>query len=392
MAANAYENNVFRAITYASEMLLIAYAIIISFIKYKVPLFNVNILIVSIILFFNYILSSNNPVYSDLIKFFGYLACFKLGSSFAKNNNGVRVNNNLLLFLILIPVIFVAVLDKTEKRTLFFVNSNVFVYLGLAMSLFYYFVDRNENKRYLKSWIILIAYILVGTSLGVMVAILISLILLYFRKTYVPWILICGAVITLIILNADLPIFIRIRDVVAVWGSMDSSDWYNIEDVNLYDLGERVSRTGERDDTTSSIWRFAHWIKLLKEYVNNLWNIPFGLGAGYSVMKTGLRPHNDFLLILMEYGLVIFCYFIFFLKKIWIVIGDKKILCFIIAMYCYHLTENLIDAFPPNSLLYFVLGFFLCKKRRSSANKLNYEDCISKQILLSKGRRLYLYD
>lgn len=369
MAANAKDIIAFRIITYVSEMMLILYALFFSFFKYRIVIINIPICIVSILLCLNYILSPNMPNYTDLIKFFGYFVCFWFGNSLARHYNGFHLNKKLLWAVILTPALLVGFFDKTNLKDLFFANSNVFVYLGLSMALFYYFLYRETKWGLLTSWLILFIYVAVGTSLGIIVAVLLSLLLLFFRKSFIIWLFLGGVILSLSVLYIDIPIFIRIRDVFAVWGAMDASDWTDIENLDLYELGNRVSRTGERSDTTSSIWRLAHWIVLISDYIKSLWNIPFGFGSGYSLIRTGLRPHNDFLLILVEYGLVVFCYFITFIKRIWKGIDDKKIMCFIVAMYCYHLTENLIDSFVPNSLLYFAIGYLLLKSKRPNSGQ-----------------------
>ena len=162
----------------------------------------------------------------------------------------------------------------------------------------------------------------------------------------------------------DIPIFIRLRDVFNVWNSLSIYDWTHIDELNFYQLGNSVDRVGERTDTTSSLWRFAQWITILKEYVGEVWSIPFGLGVGKSVKMTGYMPHNDFILILAEYGLVVFVFFIYFVNKMCNVIrSEEKIIYFILAMFLYHLTENLIGNFPSNAILYFSLGWCYYKFR-----------------------------
>lgn len=361
MAANAQDNIVFRSLTYFSEILLILYTYYYSIIKHHHPLINNSIIIVGVILLFNYLLSPNDPNFSDLLKIFGYLCCFKYGSSLALKKSDLYVNKYLLFLLIIIPAVIVGLFDKTEKKMLFFAISNVFVYLGVAMALLFTLLYGGKKKMLYVAWGILLLYLVVGTSLGVIVAICLSVFILNFKRKYLPSLMLGGIILVLAIIYIDIPVFVRIRDVFALWNTLDKDDLANVSDLNLYELSQRADRQGERTDTTSAIWRFAQWLGLLTEYVKSIWNIPFGLGAGFSVKKTGVPPHNDYILLLIEYGIFVLAYFLSFVKKVYKKLKGYPAIYFILSMFIYHLTENLIFMFPANAILYFSIGYLLCK-------------------------------
>ena len=246
------------------------------------------------------------------------------------------------------------------------------------MALFYALIHYKERHFMQIAWLIVAAYVLICTSLGVVVAIMLADMILNFKMTHLPYLLLAGVAFILAVIFIDIPLFVRIKDVINVWLSMSASDWNNLQDINYYELNNRVNITGERGDVGSSIWRLAHWSNILTEYVKHVWTIPFGMGAGFSISHTGLMPHNDFLLILSEYGLIVFCLFVKFITRIYKRMKvERMLIYFILAMFIYHLTENLLLNFPPNALFYFVLGWCMIKfKERPKV--LNYESTIDK--------------
>lgn len=361
MGANARDNAIFRVLTYFSEVLLILYTYYYSIIKYHHSFINNSIIIVGVILILNYLLSPNDPNYSDLLKIFGYLCCFKYGYCLAIMKGNLCANKYLLSLLILIPALIVGLFDKTEKKMTFFAISNVFVYLGVAMALLFSMLYGPKKKMLYAAWGILLLYLLIGTSLGVIVAVCMAVFILNFKRKYLFSLLFGGGCLVLAIAYIDIPVFVRIRDVFALWNTLDKNDLANVSDLNLYELSQRADRQGDRTDTTSAIWRFAQWVGILSDYIESVWKIPFGLGAGFAVKKTGVPPHNDYILVLTEYGVFVFAYFLLFIKRVYKKLKGHFAIYFILSMYIYHFTENLIFMFPANAILYFSLGYLLCQ-------------------------------
>ena len=363
MAANAHDSSAFRLLTYFSEILLILYSCYYGIFKNHHPLLNNSIIIIGVILLFNYLLSPNVPNYTDLLKIFGYFCCFNYGNSLVSKNSYISANKYLIIILILIPAVFVGVFDDTDKKMTFFANSNVFVYLGVAMALLFAILYGNKQELRYIAWGILALYLLVGTSLGIIVAVCISVFLLNFKLNHLIPLVLGVTFLVLAIVYIDIPVFVRIRDVFAVWNTLDNNDLTNISDLNFYELSQRADIQGERTDTTSAIWRLAHWSDILTEYIKSVWNIPFGLGAGFAIKKTGLPPHNDYILLLTEYGVFVFAYFLLFVQNVYKNLKEHPAIYFILSMYIYHLTENLIFMFPANAILYFILGYLLRQKK-----------------------------
>ena len=362
MGACYSENTALRWASYASELLLIGYALYNSHNIGKSGINSQAVIFASILILLNNLVSPNNPQYANLIKLAGYFCCFYYGTTLARRYDGLCVSGALLFFLILVPVLVVATFDHTVLKNTFFTTSNIFVYTGLSMALFYALVNYKNRHFMLIAWAIVAFYVLICTSLGVVVAILLAYMILNLKASHLPYLFGAGIVVVLAVYFINIPLFIRIRDVISLWTTMSADDWKNLQDVNYYELNQRVEIAGSRGDVGSSIWRLAQWSGIFFEYVRRVWTIPFGMGSGFSVAYTGLLPHNDFLMILSEYGLILFFMFIKFIMSIYKKMKNERYLIyFVLAMYIYHLTENLMLTFPPNALFYFVLGWCAIK-------------------------------
>lgn len=363
MLSNWYDNTAFRMFAYCSEVVLIGYTLKATLFKAKDMLFNRYVIISGIILSANFLLSPYEPRYPLLLKYFGYVCCFGYGVSLSRMGIRPVVNKKWLYLIVAIPLLMVAILDHTDTKSAFFANSNVFVFLGLAVSLLYEFFYGDSRLIRRMAPLILLAYMLVGTSIGVIVAVFFAFFIINFRWRNLL-ILVVGGVILLLAVNyIDIPVFVRIKDTLAVYQSMTFYDWTHLNDLNLYNLQQSVGATGSREDNTSSIWRLIQWSTILTEYFSSIFHIPFGLGADYAISNTGLPPHNDYVLILSEYGIIVWCFVVRFFLKVYKAIKGQYILYFILPMILYFFTENLIDSFPQNVILYFVLGYLLSRKQ-----------------------------
>lgn len=361
MGAVRYGSAGLRWGSYISEILLIIFAFMKS-VQNKGFLLSRSVILCLVVLVANYIISPFNHNNMDLLKYFGYLCVFNYGYSLSQKYDFVKVNSIILYLFILLPVIVVGMFDDTIEKNAFFTTPNTFVFFGLSVGLFYAFIKNRSGKSFWIAWIITTLYILTCSSLGVVVAIGLSYFVLNFKKEYIPKLMIGAVILLAAIFLVDLPVFIRFRDVISLWKTMSADDWKNLQDANFYELNHRVDVAGDRTDVGSSIWRLMQWTGLLSDYLSSVWPIPFGFGTGYSVHKTGLLPHNDYVMILTEYGLVVFMCFIRFVRKVFLRLKDERFLIyFILSMIIYYLTENLIVNFPQNAILYFVIGWCMCK-------------------------------
>lgn len=143
---------------------------------------------------------------------------------------------------------------------------------------------------------------------------------------------------------------------------LDSIDYISLEflkeRINTYTI-DGINRAGGHG---SFVWRIIYWSKLIATFFSeSLTKIVFGVGVDhltkgympYSFMDKD--PHNDFVKVLLEYGVLGFILFLTFLKKIYNVMG--KNLNIIILMSVPMFFGNAIVNFPFNITLVLILMY-----------------------------------
>ncbi|MBV8808247.1 MAG: hypothetical protein JO033_06190 [Acidobacteriaceae bacterium] len=121
-----------------------------------------------------------------------------------------------------------------------------------------------------------------------------------------------------------------------------------------YYAQERVLGPG----SASGIWRIAHWLKTVTTYFDGtpLEQI-IGFGLGSSPTMLGKLPHNEYLRMLFEQGLIGFAIFIFVWRRILMTAPPHvRFVGLIVAIYSF--SENNLDNFP------FMALFTLCLSAR----------------------------
>lgn len=376
MFSAANENYTLKIISLSLNVILIGFSILeIGVGNFVSTLFKPIVLICLLIICLNFIFSPYDPRYSLLIKYFGYFTIFTLGKKFAVTEKKLSCNTFLLYLLALLPLLIIGFFDKSIMKTTYFSNNNVFVYMGLCVSIFFILLKGTDLKSLFYSLCILSSYILVGTSLGILVAIFGAFFLLNIRKENFFMVSFFAICFILIILYSNMSVFVRIRDTISIYKALDWYDWTHLSELNFYELQQSVVTMGVREDNTSSLWRLLHWIELLKDYFTHPFHILFGLGADYSISKTSQAAHNDYIFLLTEYGLIIFYFIINGIVKIFKRLQSHKNFYLILAVIFYHFTENLIDTFPPNCLFYFTLGYTYFSQTKK---KIIYENTFNK--------------
>ena len=363
---NLLDSNVIRYAVYFLEVICIVY-IFYHIDKAIIPRFyNKFFLITSILLVLNFAFSSYEPVYVSLIKYFGYYCCFWFGVSVCETEGDIRLSKVQCLMLVFMPLFIVALWDDSPMLNMFFTNSNIFTFYGECSALLILVAYRNRKTAIAFSALVLLFYLLVGTSLGVVLALFLSILLINRKNRKLLVVTAVGFTLAVVVvLNYDLPLFVRIRNVVTVIGGLDYQDFLKIDDVNLYEINQSVDSGDGRADNNSAIWRLQHWMHLLKAYLSNIYYaFLFGLGEGYSMNKLGNTPHNDVLRIFCEYGIIVFGIWFGALKKIYKSIKGDIVAYLILSLFLYHFSENLLETFPPNAILYFCTGFMVCKVRK----------------------------
>ena len=363
MNNSLFDNSALRFITYTFEIVFIIYIYNKS---NPVIRFCPSFWILSVFLLLSFISSYKTANYVNLLKYIGYVAVFFYGKK-CSSSDRLLINRYTLFSLVAIPLLLVLLFDHTPKRVLFFPNSNNFTYWGICVSLFYYVVSIKDNKRFIRSLLILGSYLTVGTSLGILVA-LICAVMIINRKNLrlILFAILLFIVMILLIFNTDIPLFLRLKNQILVITSLSLYDWIHLGDLNMYEVQMNLNLSElSRDDNTSALWRFQHWAVIITEFLHH-WYYSFiiGLGDGYSNDVLSGPPHNDFLRVFAEYGLVVFFIIIKWMKKLFKFVSHDRSFYIVLTIFIYHLTENLVETFPASCFFYFSLGYLYYYKSR----------------------------
>jgi hypothetical protein len=129
---------------------------------------------------------------------------------------------------------------------------------------------------------------------------------------------------------------------------------------------ELVVMTDSTD--VSAFFRIIHWTNIWELYsTQGLGVILFSYGAGQTglVASVPMPPHNDYLRVLAEYGLLSFLVFVFCVVSIMasIKLQASKMIFTVLLIYFF---ENLIDNFTSMALFFSHAGRFTSRRSSSS--------------------------
>lgn len=321
-----------------------------------------------------------SPSYSLFLKYIGYILCFYFGVYIIENGIPLKVNAGLLCFTLFLPLFLVGIIDKTPHKIMFFVLSNMYSYTGLAFSFLVYTVCGTNSKSFYWGLALLFAYILSCSSLGIVVAFVLALLFINRRNVRLMVAsLIILTIIVLAVFYSNIEIFKRIRDVINIFLSLSAYDWMHLRDLDLYRVGQRVVQESGRDDNTSAIWRLIHWSALVEDFLKN-WYYSFvlGLGDNYAHKVLGNYPHCEYLRFLCEYGFIVFAIMMKWINNLRKVVKKDKSVYFIVTFLFYCITENLIDTFVANAVMFFCIGVNYTRcKLNSPFNKISKNESSS---------------
>lgn len=319
------------------------------------------VVILFVLLTLNIISSPYDPLYPRLIKYAGYLGSFVFGFMAFERGLKFECSKFLLFLLVFVPLILIAVFDNTPHKTLFFTLSNTYSFFGLCCGLFIYTIYNANANIFKWSMLLVFAYIVSSSTLGIVSSLILAVFLINRRNIKLMMLsFVCTILGGICIMYIDIPIFLRIRDVVNLAGTLSWYDWAHLKDANFYNISLQVDALSDRDDNTSFLWRIAHWQFILDAFFENWWySIPFGLGDGFANKECGNYCHNEYLKFLTENGVLVFSILISWVLKVHKLLQGSQVYYFILAILCYHLTENLIDTFVACVLFYFCLGYWV---------------------------------
>lgn len=247
---------------------------------------------------------------------------------------------------------------------------------GIAFSIF---TNRNNAALYtvallalynvlsgrpVKNVLFILALCAAFGTLGVLVAAVAALTVTVGGRGSVKILALAGiAIIGAYLLMPQAPGLSRITPVVqSVMLIYDGS--INLRTVNF---GQLVEMLGTTD--LSFLFRLKHWLNLWDLYTNASgyeWLFGLGIGSSAALSSIGMVPHNDYLRMLFECGLIGLAGFV---GMIAIGVGQsgrrwEAVPLFIIAFYFF--SENLVNNYLAMAILYFCAGSLATRVREAN--------------------------
>jgi len=308
-----------------------------------------------------------NTVFHYLFKHIGvcilYIFIFSMGLAPIYSTPYRTVFILVLLFMGFVSFIVpnVSETDDVMRMSGFFVNANMF---SLSMMTLLFLINEEKDSRAKKISIhaILILFLLLSGTSGAILAYLGAMLFKYFvllkssHRYRNKWILVSIGIALVLLgcmlttnLFMDVPIAKRIvTQLSLVWHELPlAASGYEL------DYGKLSSMYGTSD--CSGIWRISHWRTCVDVIADaNIVQLICGYGIGASSLLLYKVPHNDFLRVLMEQGIIGLTLYIAFFLTVFRRIDWRYRYCIIaIALYCF--SENNMD----NLLFMTIFAFFL---------------------------------
>jgi hypothetical protein len=251
--------------------------------------------------------------------------------------------------------------DDVMRMSGFFVNANNF---SLTMMTLLFLINENDDSRSKKISIhaALVLFLLLSGTSGAILAYLGAMSFKYFvlmkssRRYRNTWILapviIAGGILVCLLttdLFMDVPIVNRIvTQLSLVWHELPlAASGYEL------DYGNLSNMYGASD--CSGLWRISHWRTCIDVIANaNIVQLLCGYGIGASSLLLYKVPHNDYLRVLMEQGIIGLALYAVFFFTVFRRIDYRYRYCIVaFAIYCF--SENNMD----NLLFMSIFAFFL---------------------------------
>jgi O-antigen ligase len=277
----------------------------------------------------------------------------------------------VLLFMGLVSFLVpnVSEMDDVTRMSGLFANANN---LSLTMLTLLFLINEEKDSRAKKISIhaILILFLFLSGTSGAILAYLGAMLFKYFvflksfRRYRNKWILILIGIAFVLLgcllithMFMDVPIVNRIVTQLSLaWHELPlAASGYEL------DYGNLMSMYGTSD--CSGIWRISHWRSCVDVIADtNTVQLLSGHGIGSSGLLLYKVPHNDYLRVLMEQGIIGLILYIAFFLVVYRRIDRRYRYCIIaIAIYCF--SENNMD----NLLFMSIFVFFLASSQSKAS-------------------------
>lgn len=307
------------------------------------------------------------------IKYFGLVIFFLTGYIInVKSTNDsydIHYQKKVLIGILLLPIIVYVVdvflLAKSDSASIF-LNRNNAVLFGIITSYFL-IVFFNDNKKYI---LFIVGNVILYKTLGALIAMIVTMSLIYIKTLTIKnfilfffYALFFVSILLYSINNLNIGIFNRVEESIAGFKVLFTLS--SIEEMVNISYGQMASLSGSTD--LSFLFRIKHWFNILSIYFNaDFIHILFGHGNDSIRYLTSaeLRAHNDYIRLLFEVGLLFWITFVSFNFYLLRLIGINITVVPFMIVLMYFFTENLIDNFLSMSLLYFMVGLIVARKKR----------------------------
>ena len=251
--------------------------------------------------------------------------------------------------------------DDVMRMSGFFVNANN---LSLTMMTLLFLINEEKDSRAKKISIhaILVLFLLLSGTSGAILAYLGAMLFKYFillksaRRYRNKWILVpIGISLVLLgcLLTTNLYMDVPIAKRIVTQLSLVRHELPLAASGYELDYGNLSSMYGTSD--CSGIWRISHWRMCIDVIADaNIVQLLCGYGIGASSLLLYKVPHNDYLRVMMEQGIIgLILYIVFFLTVFRRIDWRHRYCIVAIALYCF--SENNMD----NLLFMSIFAFFL---------------------------------
>jgi hypothetical protein len=251
-------------------------------------------------------------------------------------------------------------IDGIRETSIFANRNNAAVYAVTLLALVAVVLGRPVRSLVL----FMAAGVMFGT-LGVLLAVVIALALTVARprELLVLALLIVAAGAGYMIWPEEKP-FVRFTPVI------DSIRYIVDGRIKLHSttFGELVLLLKTQD--LSFVFRLKHWVDLMAVWsAADAYHWLFGFGVGSSVRESDLRmvPHNDYLRLLFEFGLVTLAAFVAMLALVFVRLGRRWETVPLLAVAIYLFSENLVTNYTAMAFFFFSAGVLAERVARERA-------------------------
>lgn len=252
--------------------------------------------------------------------------------------------------------------SRTERGVGIFANANnagLYAFTLLA----FYSVLAGQTLR--QPWLFLALGLAFGT-LGLLLAACAAMVISHGR-----WRILLGAAVAAGVLLPAITALPELSRTLRVQPVVDSLALLLSGQIDLANVtyGELVARLGTSD--LSFLFRLKHWVDLLGVYADAApveWLFGLGVGASVRLSRIHLVPHNDYLRLLFEFGLLAFAGFVTLLATLIRSLGRGWSLVPFLTIVLYFFSENLINNYIAMVLFFYAAGA-LSARRRAAESK-----------------------